>query len=219
MIFYSHYISSSAERVRIAFALKKLEYSYVSVRETGWDAYRDVNPQGLVPALQVGDGLITQTNAILNYLEEQFPEPALLPVDPFLRAQARAFAQQIACEMHPVDVHRIRRFLQTQLGIDEEGCRLWSAHWFAEGFDSLERTLEMRADAYAFCYGDAPGWADLHLVPHVRKAVTRFDVDVARYPLILRIYERCCVLPEFEAAAPAAQPDYPGELIDPETED
>jgi len=215
MKLFGHYVSSATERVRLGFALKNLDYDYVSVREIGWDAYEEVNPNRLVPALQVGDDLIPQSNAILHYLEEQFPEPSLFPTDPVVRAQARAFAQHIVCEMHAVDVLRIRKFLNSSLDVDEAGLRKWSDHWFRDGFVKMEQAMVARSTGFAFCYGEHPGWADLHLVPHMRKAVTRFDVDVQQFPTIHEIYTRCVDLPAFIKAAPVSQPDYPGAIDNP----
>jgi maleylacetoacetate isomerase len=201
--------------VRIGFALKDLNYDYVSVRDMGWDVYEKTNPHRLVPALQIGDALIPQSNAILHYLEEQFPDPSLFPADPVIRAQARAFAQHIVCEMHAVDVLRIRKFLAGKLNVDETGLEHWSQHWFADGFSKMEQALASRSQPFTFCYGEQPGWAELHLVPHMRKAITRFDVDVERYPIINEIFARCVDLPAFMKAAPASQPDYPGAIENP----
>ena len=215
MKFFGHYLSSATERVRIGFALKNLSYDYLSVREIGWDAYEKINPHRLVPALQVADALIPQSNAILHYLEEQFPEPSLFPEDPVTRAQARAFAQHIVCEMHAVDVLRIRKVLADKLNVDETGLSDWSQHWFADGFSKMEQTLASRSQPYPFCYGEQPGWADLHLVPHMRKAITRFDVDVQKYPLTNEVFNLCVELPAFKKAAPVAQSDYPGSIENP----
>jgi len=200
--------------------MKNLEYEYISVREMGWDAYENINPHRLVPALLVSDELIPQSNAILHYLEEQFPEPPLLPADPILRAQSRAFAQYIVCEMHAVDIVRIRKFLDEDLNVDSEGLEQWSNHWFTNGFSKLEQTLANRPELKSFpcCYGEKPGWAELHLVPHLRKGISRFNLDITQYPLLANIYKYCVTQQDFIKAAPQSQPDYPGEIIDPSTE-
>ena len=157
---YATYLSSSSERVRIALAMKKLDYEYVSVRDIGWDEIRKINPQGLVPAMALGDQVITQSNAILHFLEERVPNPSILPSDLILRAQARAFAQAIVCEMHAVDILRIRKFLSKEIGVDNAGLECWSNHWFTTGFSELETTLSARTTAFSYCFGDTPGWAE-----------------------------------------------------------
>lgn len=158
MKLFATYLSSSSERVRIAFALKKQSYEYVSVRDMGWDEFEKLNPHRLVPALQIGCELIPQSNAILHYLEEQFSDPPLLPSDPVIRAQVRALAQHIVCEMHAVDVLRIRKFMQRTLNVDQEGLEAWSRHWFTDGFSKLEKTLASRTTKHPFCYSARPGW-------------------------------------------------------------
>ena len=122
---YSNYLNSAGERVRIALALKGIDYDYVSVGQMGWDVYETINPQRLMPALKIGDHIVPQATAILEYLEETYPEPALLPADPVLRAQARGFAQHVVSEMHAIDVIRVRRFLHHELGVGEAGIDHW----------------------------------------------------------------------------------------------
>lgn len=212
---YSNFVNSAGERVRIALGLKGLEYAYVSVRDIGLDAYREINPQGLMPTLVVNGRAMAQSTAILEYLEETFPEPALLPEDPILRGQARGFGQHITSEMHAVDVIRIRRFLHNRLGVDEAGLAHWQRHWFDVGFNTLEEQLRRREEAWPFCFGREPGWADLHLVPQVRKGVSRFNVDMTPFPLIAGVFDRCAALPAFVAAAPERQPDYKGSFTEP----
>ncbi|MDP6875675.1 MAG: maleylacetoacetate isomerase [Alphaproteobacteria bacterium] len=213
---YSNYLNSAGERVRIALALKGIEYDYVSVGEMGWDVYETINPQRLMPALKIGEQIVPQATAILEYLEETYPDPALLPADPVLRAQARGFAQHVVSEMHAIDVIRVRRFLHHELGVEQAGIEHWQRHWFAKGFTALEELLTRRQTAWPFCFGETPGWADLHLVPQVAKGLTRFDVDMSPYPLIDGVFKACVELPAFIAATPAAQPDYPGKLIEPQ---
>lgn len=215
MKLYSNFVNSAGERVRIALGLKALDYEYVSVREIGLEAYRQVNPQGLMPTLEVDGRAMAQATAILEYLEETYPEPPLLPADPILRGQARAFGQHITSEMHAVDVIRIRRFLHNSLGVDEDGLHQWQMHWFDVGFRALEAELRRRPEAWPFCFGETAGWADLHLVPQVRKGISRFNVDMSPFPLIKGVYDRCIVLPAFIAATPAKQPDYAGSFSEP----
>lgn len=212
---YSNYLNSAGERVRIALALKGIEHEYISVGQIGWEAYEKINPQRLMPTLRVEDQIIPQSTAILEYLEEAFPEPRLLPADAVTRAQARGFAQHITSEMHAIDVIRVRRFLQNHLRVDQEGIDRWQHHWFATGFKALEKLLARRSRSFAYCYSDAPGWAELHLIPQVRKGLSRFNLDLSPYPLIADIYENCIDLPAFVAAAPQSQSDYPGEVIEP----
>lgn len=215
---YSNFVNSAGERVRIALALKDVPYEYVSVRAIGRDAYKKLNPQGLMPALEVDGRSFAQATAILEYLEETYPEPPLLPRDPVRRGQARAFAQHITSEMHAVDVIRIRRFLFRSLGVDPDGIDRWQRHWFDVGFNTLEQHLREREEPWPFCYGETPGWADLHLVPQVRKGISRFNVDMTPFPLIASVFERCRVLPAFIAAEPKNQPDYTGSWTEPALE-
>jgi len=209
---YSNSFNSGGERVRIALALKHIEYEYISIKDIGWKAYRVINPQALMPTLAVDDVLITQSTAILEYLEETYPEPALLPTEPLQRALARAFGQAVASEMHAIDVGRVRRFLEGELGVAESGTERWSDHWMREGFTALETLLERRPWRSDYCYGDEPGWADLFLIPQVRKGLTRFDLDISGFPLIAHIYARCEQHPAFIAAAPEQQQDYTGPM-------
>ncbi len=215
MVLYSNYVNSAGERVRIALGLKGLTYDYISVNDIGWDAYERINPQRLIPTLKAGEALIPQSTAILEYLEETLPEPALLPKDPVLRAQVRGFSQHIVSEMHAIDVIRVRRFLGNDLGVGADGIAHWQRHWFAKGFKALEALLARRPETWPFCFGETPGWADLHLVPQMRKGLTRFGVDVAAYPLLHGVFERCIGLPEFIAATPERQPDWPGRIVEP----
>ena len=146
--------------MRIAMALKKLSYTHVSVGHIGWEAFREINPQGLMPALEVDGHIIQQATAILEWLEETHPERPLLPSDPILRAQARGFAQHIVSEMHAID------------GLDKLAIDKWQRHWFQRGFAALEEQLLRRGTQWRFCYGETPGWADIHSIPQVQKGLT-----------------------------------------------
>ena len=212
---YSNYVNSAGERVRIAMALKGIEYEYVSVGQIGRAAYAKINPQGLMPALSIDGRIVQQATAILEWLEETYPDPPLLPADPILRAQARGFAQAITSEMHAIDVIRVRRFLADDLGIEDDGITRWQMNWFHVGFRALEEILRRRDTAWLCCFGDTPGWADLHLIPQVQKGLTRFNVDMSEYPLINGIYEACGNHPAFVAARPQNQSDWPGQIIEP----
>ena len=215
LVLFSNYVNSAGERVRIALGLKGLEYEYVSALQLGIDKYRALNPQGLMPALKLGETIVPQSTAILEYLEETWPAPPLLPADPVLRATVRGFAQHVTSEMHAIDVIRVRRFLHNALAVDEAGIKRWQRHWFVTGFTALETMLEMRETEWLCCYGDSPGWADLHLVPQVRKGLTRFALDMSPYPNLLRAYEAAIAHPAFIAAEPRNQPDYPGSFREP----
>ncbi len=215
---YSNFVNSAGERVRIALALKQVPYEYVSVRTIGMEAYRKINPQGLMPTLDVDGRVFAQATAILEYLEETYPDRPLLPADPIRRGQARAFSQHITSEMHAIDVIRIRRFLYQHLKVDLDGVDRWQRHWFDVGFNTLEEELRRRDKPWPFCFSETPGWADLHLVPQVRKGITRFNIDMTPFPLIAGVFERCRVMPEFIAASPPKQPDYQGAWTEPSIE-
>jgi len=208
MKLYTYHRNSAGERVRIALNLKGLTYDYVSVPALGWDAYRAVNPQGLMPALEVGGRVVAQSTAILEYLEERHPEPRLLPDDPILKAQARAFGQLIAADLHPLNNHRVRVFLTKELNVSEPQVRHWYGHWVAVGLSALEVTLERRPEPWPFCFGQEPGWADLHLVPQMRNA-RRFECDLTAYPHLRAVEARCFELDAFRLARPEHQPDHP----------
>ncbi|WP_339614453.1 maleylacetoacetate isomerase [uncultured Parvibaculum sp.] len=202
--------NSAGERVRIALRLKGVPFDYVPVDEMGLDEYRRLNPQGLLPALDMDGRVIAQSVAILAFLEEEYPEPALLPDDPMLRAEARAFAAHIASEMHALTVKRIGRFLNAEYGVDEAGLTRWQRHWMAEGFTALEEALARRDTEWPFCFGETPGWADLHLVPQMRNA-RRFGCDLSAYKRLNAIDARCNEMEAFTLSRPEMQMDWPGE--------
>ncbi len=212
MKLYNTYISSASYRVRIALALKGLEYEFISVNPFKGDnlrpEYLAVNPQGVVPTLIDGRHTLTQSLAIIEYLEETRPDPPLLPADPGERARARALALTPACDMHPINTPRVRRYLADDLGLDGEAAAAWGSHWNGLGFGALEALLADGPRAGRFCHGDAPTLADVCLVPQlfVARAV---KTDVSPYPTLLRIEEACLALPEFRAAMPENQPDAP----------
>ena len=212
MKLYSYYRSSAAYRVRIALALKGLPYDYVAVnllrvQQKSGD-YLTKNPQGLVPATATDDGaLIAQSVAIIEWLEETCPAPALLPADPLLRAQVRSTVNTIVCDIHPLNNMSITNYLQNPLGADPEQVHEWYARWIYRGYDAIEKILAKHAGSC--CFGDEPGFADLCLIPQTYNAV-RFDVDISAYPTILRVWEHCNSLDAFIAAHPDNQPDAPG---------
>jgi maleylacetoacetate isomerase len=210
MRLYTYFRSSAAFRVRIALNHKGLAYTPALVNlaksEHHESAYRGVNPQGLVPALVDGDRRLIQSLAIMEYLEERYPEPALLPKDPFARAYVRAIAGIIACEIHPLNNPRTLKHVRKSYGVDEAGINTWYRHWIAEGFDMIERFLVSERRAGTYCLGGAVTMADCCLVPQVFNA-RRYECDLAPYPTAMRIFEACMKLPAFEAAQPSKQPD------------
>lgn len=208
MRLYTRYQNSAGERVRIALNLKGVPYDYVSISAMEPEDYRALNPQGLMPALDVAGAIIAQSSAILEYLEETYPKPALLPADPVARAQVRAFGQLITADMHPLNNNRVRVYLSENLGMSRAKVAQWNNHWMAEGFTALETTLANRAAAAEFAFGDSPGWAELHLVPQWRNAV-RYGCNLEPFPLLRALAERCMALEAFARAAPEQQPDFP----------
>ena len=213
MRLYSYHNSSAAYRVRIALALKGIAYETVPINlvkgggEQLGEAYRRINPQALVPALETEDGLLTQSLAIIEWLEERYPEPPLLPKASFARAQVRAFALAIACEIHPLNNRRVRLHLAAEFSADEAAIGRWYTHWVETGFAGLEPMLDDAAVARGFCFpGSGPGLADACLVPQMANA-RRFRCDLSRLPRLVAVDEALRRRPEFQAAAPEAQPD------------
>ncbi len=208
MQLFTRWQNSAGERVRIALNLKGIAYDYVSVGSLSRDAYLAINPQGLMPALEVDGRVFAQSAAILAFLEETFPAPSLLPADPLLRAEARAFGAHVAAEMHAITVKRVRAFLKDDLGLGEDGVTRWAAHWHGLALSALEAALARRDEDWPFCFGEAPGWADLHLVPQLA-ASRRLGVDVSPYMKLLAVEANCLPLDAFRRARPEAQPDFP----------
>lgn len=212
MKLYNFFRSGTSHRLRIALNLKGLEYEYVAVdlrteAHLG-AAFKALNPQQLVPALTEGELTLIQSPAIIEWLEERYPKPALLPSDPDDRARVRALAAIVGCDMHPVNNRRILEYLRKTLGCDEAAVRAWCQTWIVAGFDALEALLSADARRTRFCFGDAPTLADVYLVPQVESA-RRFALDVARWPHIAAVDAACAELAAFHAAAPALQPDAP----------
>jgi len=209
MKLYSYYRSSAAYRVRIALNLKGLDYETVAVNllkgEEQGDDYRRINPQGLVPVLEVDGQLLAQSMAILEYLEETRPEPPLLPGDPLQRAQVRALANIVACDIHPLNNLRVLKYLATELQAEDEQKNRWYCHWIDEGFRAFEQRLQ-DLDSGDYCFGNSPTLADVLLIPQVYNA-RRFRVDMTRYPRIERIEQHCLGLEAFARAIPENQPD------------
>ena len=210
MKLYNYFRSSAAYRVRIAVNLKGLEPENVFVHlvknEQRAPDYLKVNPLGLVPALVDGDETITQSLAIIEYLDEKYPLPPLLPSTPEDRARVRSIALLIACDIHPIDNLRVLRYLVGVLKVSEEQKNQWYAHWVDEGLKALEARLATDSKTGHFCHGETPTLADVCLVPQLANA-RRASIDLSPYPTLLRIDEACNALKPFADAAPAKQPD------------
>lgn len=207
---YGYARSSAAFRVRIALNLKQLAYEHESLdlragaqRAPG---YLAINPQGLVPTLIDGEVVLSQSLAILEYLEERYPQPAILPADPVERARIRALSLSIACDIHPLNNLRVLNYLTGDLGLHEEDKLRWYRHWIALGLSALEAQVKSRADADSFCHGKMPTMADICLVPQIFNAI-RFDCPLGGYPSLMRVFDNCMALAAFDDARPEKQPD------------
>lgn len=211
---YSYWRSSAAYRVRIGLGLKGLAYETLPIHllrdggEQHGEAFRKANPQGLVPALRHGDRVLSQSLAILEYVDEVWPEQPLLPKSADGRGRARSIAQAIACDIHPLNNLRVLQYFEHTWEVPQPRREAWVRHWIGQGFAALETMLADDPMTGRFCIGDTPGLADCCLVPQVYNA-RRFHVDMAQYPTLLRIDEACQALPAFEAARPERQPDAP----------
>jgi maleylpyruvate isomerase len=214
MRLYSFFRSGTSHRLRIALNLKGLAYAIepVDLRAEGYlrAEYRAIHPQGMVPALVLGDDaggpVLIQSPAILEWLEERHPTPPLLPAEPEDRARVRALAAIVACDVHPVNNRRILEALRHDFGADESAVNRWCGRWISEGFDAIESLLAADPQRGDFCFGTAPTLADVCLVPQVESA-RRFKVDMARWPRIVAVDAACAALDAFRRAAPAHQPD------------
>ncbi len=208
MKLYTYWRSSAAYRVRIALNLKGLPHELIPVDlvagDHKQDDYKSINPQALVPTLEV-DGLsLAQSLAIIEYLDECYPQTPLLPKDPSSRAVVRGLAQIVACDIHPLNNLRVLKYLMGDLALDKTAKDAWYAHWVREGFIGFESQL--RETAGQFCFGDTPTLADVCLVPQVFNA-RRFECDLSEFPKITEIEARCLSLDAFDAARPERQPD------------
>ena len=210
MKLYNYFRSSASFRVRIALHLKGLSYDYLPVHLARGDhklaAYAEVSADRLVPALEKDGHILSQSLAIMEYLDETHPEPPLLPADALGRARVRALAQSIACEIHPLNNLRVLKYLVRELKVVEEAKNTWYRHWVRSGLEAFERQLAP-LPASRYCWGDAPTLADCCLVPQIFNG-QRFNVDFSGLPRTMAAFEACMALPAFERAQPSNCPDH-----------
>ena len=221
MKLHNYFRSSASFRVRIALALKGLQYEYIPVHLARGDhklpGYASVSADGLVPLLEVDGERLSQSMAIIEYLDETHPQPPLMPKDAVGRAKVRALAQSIACEIHPLNNLRVLKYLVKELKANEEAKNTWYRHWVREGLVSFERQLQAIADqrqqaglpASVYCYGDTPTLADCCLVPQIFNG-KRFDVNLDGLPLTMAAFDACMKLAAFQQAQPVNCPDNEG---------
>ena len=212
MTLYGYFRSSTSYRTRIAMNLKQLDYDYIAVNlaqdEQLEAVFQSINPQGLVPVVQINDLWLYQSPAILEWLEEVYPEHPLLPKEAAGRMQVRALSAMIGCDIHPLNNRRVLQYLRNELSVDEDQVMAWCHRWMSEGFDALEKRLAQDKTRGKFCYGDSPTFADCYLIPQVSSA-ERFKVDLSAYPNIVAIDAHCRTLKACADADPMVQPDAP----------
>jgi maleylacetoacetate isomerase/maleylpyruvate isomerase len=210
MKLYNYFRSSASYRVRIALAIKGIDYEYVPIHLAKnvqlSESYAAVSASRLVPLLVDGDATLTQSLAIIEYLDETHPEPPLLPRDAIGRARVRALAQDVACEIHPLNNLRVLRYLVRDLKVSEDDKNRWYKHWVETGLEVVERQLANHPATGRFMHGDAPTMADCALVPQIHNA-QRFDCRLDHVPTVMRIFEACMALPAFAKTQPSACPD------------
>lgn len=211
-VLHNYFRSSTSYRARIALAMKGLEYEYKSVplldKAHRSDAYLTMNPDGLVPTLETPDGYIGQSLAIIEYLDEKHPTPALLPEDPLGRARVRSLAHSIALDIHPVNNLRVLQYIAKHFSAEQAQVKNWFTHWVNESYTAIERRLATESETGQCCHGDTPGLADICLVAQSINN-TRFDVPTDAFPTINRIVAHCLAMPAFESSLPMNQVDAP----------
>lgn len=210
MKLYNFFRSGTSHRLRIALNLKGIATDYVAVdlrvEEHLKDAFKAVNPQQLVPALDTGGQVLIQSPAIIEWLEEKHPTPALLPTDVNQRAHVRALAAIVGCDIHPINNRRILETLRKQFGANEEAVNAWCGTWISAGFDAYEALIAADTQRGRFSFGDTPTLADVYLIPQIESA-RRFKVDLTKWPHIMAVEKACMELAAFQKAAPGQQPD------------
>ncbi len=210
MKLYNFFRSGTSHRLRIALNLKGLPTTYVPVdlrtEQHLKDEFKAINPQGLVPALEVDGQVLIQSPAIIEWLEETHPTPALLPAGATERARVRALAAIVGCDIHPINNRRILEYLRKELGANDDAVNAWSGTWITAGFDAYEALLAADTQRGEFSFGHTPTLADVYLIPQVESA-HRFKVDLGRWPLISAVDAACAKLDAFRLAAPGLQPD------------
>jgi maleylpyruvate isomerase len=210
MKLYSFFRSGTSHRLRIALNLKGVATDYVAVDlrvdEQQGEAFKSVNPQQMVPALDTGKQVLIQSPAIIEWLEEKHPTPALLPTGADDRAHVRALAAMVGCDIHPLNNRRVLQTLRKQFGANEDAINAWCANWISAGFDAYEALISADTQRGRFSFGDTPTLADVYLIPQVESA-RRFNVDLTQWPHIMAVEKACMALEAFQKAAPGLQPD------------
>ena len=210
MKLYNFFRSGTSHRLRIALNLKGVTTDYVAVDlrvdEQQGDAFKSVNPQQMVPALDTGEQVLIQSPAIIEWLEEKHPTPALLPSGADDRAHVRALAAMVGCDIHPLNNRRVLQTLRKQFGANEDAINAWCATWISDGFDAYEALIAGDTRRGRFSFGDTPTLADVYLIPQVESA-RRFKVDLTQWPHIMAVEKACLELEAFQKAAPNQQPD------------
>ena len=210
MKIYSFFRSGTSHRLRIALNLKGIVTDYVAVdmrtEEHLQEAFKAIHPQGFLPVLDTGEQMLIQSPAIIEWLEETYPTPALLPANASGRVHVRALAALVWCDIHPINNRRILQYLRNELGANEDAVNAWCATWIKDGFNAYEAILAADKKRGVFSYGDTPTLADVYLVPQVESA-RRFKVDLTQWPLIAAVEAACMQLDAFKNAAPMQQPD------------
>jgi maleylpyruvate isomerase len=210
MKLYNYFRSGTSHRLRIALNLKGLDYEYAVVNllkdEHFQDDFRKMNPQGFVPTLDIGGTILTQSPAMIEWLEEKYPEPPLLPKNLLARQQVRAMAAIVGCDIHPLNNRRILQNLRKNFEATEDAIHAWCGQWITEGFDAIESILGHDQDRQGFCFGSTPTVADVYLIPQIESA-RRFKVALEKWPHILAVEQHCLALDSFRLASPALQID------------
>ena len=211
--FYGYFRSSAAYRCRIAFNLKNIDYELIPIhlRKDGGQQnsadYKKINPQSLLPSLEYKGFVLSQSLAIIEWLDDKYPIPNLLPSDINLRAKVRAFSQSIACEIHPLQNLRVQNYIKDEFNQDDKKINNWLNRWLGGGLMECEEIIKNLDNNFKFCFGNQPTLADICLVPQIFSA-QRFNIDISGIPKLTKIYNNCCELDAFKDAHPSQQPDY-----------